>query len=180
LPLPQVKKIYATLAPRSVSQLLLPYIKQALTAASDNSNNINGHDGHSSSSPFMRHRRSFTSASSLSTMSRASGNASGGDNLLGKFVLMHPGGSDKRCQEALNNLKSDICKTFLDNDTISKDLAETDFETLFPRLDVSECHSIHSATIAMFHRLYVFHAANPACNFPKILTVSKSMVCTAY
>lgn len=138
LPLPQVKKVYTTLAPSTTSQLLLPHIKQALDAAhesSTSSNSGNGHPHHNSNtSPFMRHKRSFTSASSLSTMSRCSGN---GDNALSKFILLQPNSTDMKSIEAVKELKNDICKIYAGNETISKDLAETDFETLFPRFDVS-------------------------------------------
>ncbi|KAK9896629.1 hypothetical protein P389DRAFT_82058 [Cystobasidium minutum MCA 4210] len=131
LPLPQVKKVYTTLAPGKTTQLLLPHIKQALDSAHEvctNGNNANNN----STSPFMRHRRSFTSASSLSTMSRSSGN---GDSLLSKFILLQTASSDKKSQEAIKELKEEICKTYADNEAISKDLAETDFASLFPRLD---------------------------------------------
>lgn len=142
LPLPQVKKVYTTLAPGKTTQLLLPHIKQALDSAHEvctNGNNANNN----STSPFMRHRRSFTSASSLSTMSRSSGN---GDSLLSKFILLQTASSDKKSQEAIKELKEEICKTYADNEAISKDLAETDFASLFPRLDV--CCSLYSLQYA--------------------------------
>lgn len=67
-------------------------------------------------------------------MSRCSGN---GDSLLSKFILLQPGQTDKRSVQAINEIKNEICKAYAGNEAISKDLAETDFETLFPRLDVS-------------------------------------------
>lgn len=134
--MPQVKKVYTTLAPGATSNLLLPHIKQALDSAHESS--INGHTGHSAhnngTSPFMRHRRSFTSASSLSTISRSCGN---GDNLLSKFVLLQSNAADKKSQDAIKELKDDVCKIYIGNETITKDLAETDFDSLFPRIDVS-------------------------------------------
>lgn len=134
LPLPQLKKVYTTLAPGMTSSLLLPHIKQALDSAHDNSLSGNQNAPHSNTSPFMRHRRSFTSASSLSTMSRCSGN---GDSLLSKFVLLQSSQNDERSLQAIRELRECVCEAYNGSEAISKDLAETDFESLFPRLEVS-------------------------------------------
>jgi hypothetical protein len=158
LPLPQLKKVYTTLAPGTTSSLLLPYIKQALDSAHDSSLNGNHNGHHSNTSPFMRHRRSFTSASSLSTMSRCSGN---GDSLLSKFVLLQSSQNDERSLQAIKELRQSVCEAYIGSDAISKDLAETDFESLFPRLEVSG----KAALLIIQQTDHLFFAFHFACKY---------------
>lgn len=91
----------------------------------------------------MRHRRSFTSASTLSSVSRSFGpgpgnaNGNGNDSLLAKFVLLQTDSRNSESQMSIREIKTEAVKTYASNDTVLKDLADTDFGTLFYRLDVS-------------------------------------------
>lgn len=143
LPLPQVKKVYTTLAPQVTSTLLLPYLKQAIDAAHELSNGQPYGNSTTHSTPPMRHRRSFTSASTLSSVSRSFGpgpgnaNGNGNDSLLAKFVLLQTDSRNSESQMSIREIKTEAVKTYASNDTVLKDLADTDFGTLFYRLDVS-------------------------------------------